>query len=92
MQHVNKKHISRASRMLCVAIALVCAIALACAGIAYATTETNTSDNKKLHNGSFEDKQTWTGNYFQPKAGDVPYWNTTSLNYLGKIPVLIFLM
>ena len=53
MQHVNKKHISRAFRMLCVAIALVCAIALACAGIAYATTETNTSDNKKLHNGSF---------------------------------------
>ena len=83
MQHVNKKHISRASRMLCVAIALVCAIALACAGIAYATTETNTSDNKKLHNGSFEDKQTWTGNYFQPQAGDVPYWNTTAFE--GKL-------
>lgn len=83
MQHVNKKHISRAFRMLCVAIALVCAIALACAGIAYATTETNTSDNKKLHNGSFEDKQTWTKDYYQPKAGDVPYWNTTAFE--GKL-------
>lgn len=84
MQHVNKKHISRASRMLCVAIALVCAIALACAGIAYATTETNTSDNKKLHNGSFEDEQTWTDkNYKQPDAASVPYWNTTAFE--GKL-------
>ena len=44
---------------------------------------TTTTDNRKLQNGSFEEGQTFTGNYSQPDQKDVPYWNTTA--FQGKI-------
>ena len=37
-----------------------------------------TTDNRKLQNGSFEEGQTFTGNYSQPDQSAVPSWNTTA--------------
>lgn len=41
------------------------------------------SSVNKLQNGSFEEGQTFTGNYSQPDQNDVPSWNTTA--FQGKI-------
>ena len=46
-------------------------------------TSNNTSDNRKLQNGSFEEGQTFTGTYSQPDQSAVPSWNTTA--FQGKI-------
>lgn len=65
-------------------IAMVCLLLVACAGIANATTEENsTEDTNQLLNGSFEEGQTWTESYKQPVQSDVPAWNTTA--FQGKI-------
>ena len=53
------------------------------AGFVYASAE-DTSDNRKLQNGSFEEGQKWTDKiYLQPDQNDVPSWNTTA--FQGKI-------
>lgn len=52
------------------------------AGFVYASTE-DTSDNRKLQNGSFEKDQTFTKDYNQPDQSAVPFWNTTA--FQGKI-------
>ena len=53
------------------------------AGFVYASEE-NTSDNRKLQNGSFEEGQTFTKDYYdQPDQKNVPSWNTTAFE--GKI-------
>lgn len=52
------------------------------AGFVYASTE-DTSDNRKLQNGSFEKDQTFTKDYDQPDQSAVPFWNTTA--FQGKI-------
>ena len=52
------------------------------AGFVYASAE-NTSDNRKLQNGSFEEGQTFTKDYNQPAQNDVTSWNTTAFE--GKI-------
>ena len=80
MQYVNKKHGTRASKLLRAGIAIICIIAIACVEIVYAATE---NDNRKLLNGSFEAGQTFTGNYLQPNQSAVPSWNTTA--FQGKI-------
>lgn len=41
------------------------------------------SSVNKLQNGSFEEGQTFTGNYSQPDQSNVPSWNTTA--FQGKI-------
>lgn len=43
----------------------------------------DTPDNRKLQNGSFEEGQTFDGNYSQPDQSAVPSWNTTAFE--GKI-------
>lgn len=43
----------------------------------------DTSNNRKLQNGSFEEGQTFDGNYSQPDQSAVPSWNTTAFE--GKI-------
>ncbi len=43
----------------------------------------NSSDNRKLQNGSFEEGQTFTNAYSQPDQSAVPFWNTTA--FQGKI-------
>lgn len=43
----------------------------------------DTSNNRKLQNGSFEEGPTFTGNYSQPDQSAVPSWNTTA--FQGKI-------
>ena len=83
MQCVNKKQVTRAAKSLRAVIAMVCIIAVACAGSAYAATDEGTSDSRKLLNGSFEEGQTFTGNYSQPDQSAVPSWNTTA--FQGKI-------
>ena len=80
MQYVNKKHGTRASKILRAVIAIICIIAIACVEIVYSATE---DDNRKLLNGSFEEGQTFTGNYSQPNQNAVPSWNTTA--FQGKI-------
>ncbi len=80
MQYVNKKHGTRASKILRAVIAIICIIAIACVEIVYSATE---DDNRKLLNGSFEEGQTFTDNYLQPNQSAVPSWNTTA--FQGKI-------
>ena len=47
-------------------------------------TATETTDNRKLQNGSFEEGQSWTNkDYYQPPQADVPSWNTTAFE--GKM-------
>lgn len=43
----------------------------------------DTSNNRKLQNGSFEEGQTFTKDYSQPDQSEVPSWNTTAFE--GKI-------
>lgn len=80
MRYANKKQITRATESLRTVIAMICIIAIACVEIVYAATE---DDNRKLLNGSFEEGQTFTGNYSQPNQSAVPSWNTTA--FQGKI-------
>ncbi len=83
MKDGNKKKIS-AEKVRAV-IARVLLVAVACAGIVYATDETNNGSAPitKLQNGSFEDGPTFSGNYSQPDQSEVPSWNTTA--FQGKI-------
>lgn len=48
-----------------------------------AAAEEDTSNNRKLQNGSFEEGQTFTKDYSQPDQSAVPSWNTTAFE--GKI-------
>ena len=50
---------------------------------AAAEESANTTDNRKLQNGSFEEGQTFTNDYSQPNQSAVPSWNTTA--FQGKI-------
>ena len=49
------------------------------AGLTYASAD----GDRKLQNGSFEEKQTFTKNYIQTSQNDVPSWNTTATD--GRI-------
>lgn len=79
MRYANKKQITIATESLRTVIAMICIIAIAFTGIVYAATE----ESRKLLNGSFEEGQTFTGNYSQPNQSAVPSWNTTAFE--GKI-------
>lgn len=79
MRYANKKQITRATENLRKVIAMICIIAIAFTEIVYVAAE----ENRKLLNGSFEEGQTFTGNYLQPDQSAVPSWNTTA--FQGKI-------
>lgn len=79
MRYANKKQITRAAESLRKVIAMICIIAIAFTEIVYVAAE----ENRKLLNGSFEEGQTFTGNYSQPDQRAVPSWNTTA--FQGKI-------
>lgn len=79
MRYANKKQITIATESLRTVIAMICIIAIAFTGIVYAATE----ESRKLLNGSFEEGQTFTGNYSQLNQSAVPSWNTTAFE--GKI-------
>ena len=82
MQYSDKKQRTRVSKILSRVVAMVlCVIALTFAERIYAVTAE--TDNRKLLNGSFEEGQTFTGNYIQPDQSAVPSWNTTA--FQGKI-------
>ena len=81
MQYSDKKQRTRVSKILRRVVAMVCVIALTFAELIYAVTAE--IDNRKLLNGSFEEGQTFTGNYLQPDQSAVPSWNTTA--FQGKI-------
>lgn len=49
------------------------------AGLTYASAD----GDRKLQNGSFEEKQTFTKDYIQTSQNDVPSWNTTATD--GRI-------
>lgn len=52
-------------------------------GIGIVWAADDTSDNRKLQNGSFEEGQTFTATYLQPDQSAVPSWSTTA--FQGKI-------
>ena len=79
MRYANKKQITRATENLRKVIAMICIIAIAFTEIVYVAAE----ESRKLLNGSFEEGQTFTGNYSQPDQRAVPSWNTTAFE--GKI-------
>lgn len=79
MRYANIKQITRATESLRTVIAMICIIAIAFTGIVYVAAE----ESRKLLNGSFEEGQTFTGNYSQPNQSTVPSWNTTA--FQGKI-------
>ena len=79
MRYANKKQITRATENLRKVIAMICIIAIAFTEIVYVAAE----ESRKLLNGSFEEGQTFTGNYSQPNQSAVPSWNTTA--FQGKI-------
>ena len=82
MQYSDKKQRTRVSKILRRVVAMVlCVIALTFAEHIYAVTAE--TDNRKLLNGSFEEGQTFTGNYLQLDQSAVPSWNTTA--FQGKI-------
>ena len=58
-------------------------LALAVSGAVAYAEESSTGNNRKLQNGSFEEKQTFTNAYSQPDQSAVPSWNTTA--FQGKI-------
>ena len=68
---------------------VICLMISACIGVVHvaewvaAEESTNATGNRKLQNGSFEEGQTFEGNYSQPDQKDVPSWNTTA--FQGKI-------
>ena len=77
MKDGNKKKIS--AEKIRAVIARVLLVAVACAGIVYAAGETNNGTaTSKLQNGSFEEGQTWGGNYKTQSQDAVPSWNTTA--------------
>ena len=70
-------------RGLLLGLCLVVGIGVGAVLAANNTTSTKTTDVRKLQNGSFEEGQTFTGNYSQPDQSAVPSWNTTA--FQGKI-------
>ena len=66
---------------------VICLMISACIGVVHVAewvaAADKTTDNRKLQNGSFEEGQTFTGNYSQPDQSAVPSWNTTA--FQGKI-------
>lgn len=63
---------------------VICLAISACIGVVYVADWVMASeDNRKLQNGSFEEGQTFSGDYSQPGQNAVPSWNTTA--YEGKI-------
>ena len=75
----KKKKPKKMSIKLCGLLLGFCIAAGLSIGIVYAED----TDNGKLKNGSFEEKQSWSGNYSSPDQGSVPAWNTTASD--GKI-------
>lgn len=80
----NRQVRTKARKKLLSVIAVVCAIAIVCTGITFVSTSVS-ADERKLQNGSFEEGQTWTGNYLTQDQSKVPSWNTTAYN--GKIEI-----
>ena len=64
-------------------IGLILGVAAALVFGEKSSTIGTTDNNRKLQNGSFEEEQTFTGNYSQLDQKDVPFWNTTA--FQGKI-------
>lgn len=81
MQNDNKQKRKRLSVKLRGFLVGLCLI-LTVSGMAVYAAD-NSSDNRKLQNGSFEEGQTWTSTYSQPDQSAVPSWNTTA--FQGKI-------
>ena len=89
MRYANKKQITRATENLRKVIAMICIIAIAFTGIVYVAAE----ESRKLLNGSFEEGQTFTGNYSQLIRALFPHGIQrlfrVKSSYLEKIQALI---
>lgn len=82
MKFKNKQNQIKKRKKLLIIISAICLVAATCVGIVYAASSDST-DDRKLQNGSFEEGQSWSNTYSQPDQSMVPYWNTTA--FQGKI-------
>lgn len=67
----------------CAVLLSLCLLVTMLLPLTAAAEETPDNNNRKLQNGSFEEGQTFTGNYSQPDQSAVPSWSTTA--FQGKI-------
>lgn len=84
MHDDKKQHRKKLSVKLRGLLVGICLILTVSGMAAYAAADS--TDNRKLQNGSFEEGQTFTGAYSQMNQNAVPSWNTTA--YEGKIELL----
>ena len=81
MKGGNKRTINARTIYAIISVFLLLSVALS--GFVYGATEENSTDNRKLLNGSFEEGQTFTNAYLLPNQSAVPSWNTTA--FQGRI-------
>ena len=82
MNDIKERRVKRWSANIPGTLLRICLILAVSAGFVLMAAD-ETTDNKKLQNGSFEEGQTFTGTYSQPDQSAVPSWNTTA--FQGKI-------
>ena len=83
MNDIKERRVKRWSANIPGTLLRICLILAVSAGLVLMAATGETTDNRKLQNGSFEEKQTFTNTYSQLDQSDVPSWNTTA--FQGKI-------
>ena len=87
MEGENKTTVKRFSANARGILLRVCLAVGIGAAVLYAATDSGESSaDRKLQNGSFEEGQTWSDSYKQISQSAVPSWNTTASD--GKIELL----
>lgn len=83
MNNGRKRQGAGLSAKGCAVLLSLCLLVTMLLPLTAAAEGTTDNNNKKLQNGSFEEGQTFPGNYSQPDQSAVPSWNTTAFE--GKI-------
>ena len=83
MNDIKERRVKRWSANIPGTLLRICLILAVSAGLVLMAEGNGTTDNRKLQNGSFEEKQTFKETYLQPDQSAVPSWNTTAFE--GKI-------
>ena len=83
MHNSNRKLKRKLSSRIRDILLVICLMISACIGVVHVAEWVAAADDRKLQNGSFEERQTFTKDYNQPNQSEVPSWNTTAFE--GKI-------
>lgn len=83
MNNGKKRQGAGLSAKGCAVLLSLCLLVTMLLPLTAAADDTPDNNNRKLQNGSFEEGQTFTGNYSQPDQSAVPSWSTTA--FQGKI-------